>query len=525
MHASLVPALELLFSCLDAPSFKKSPGDKTLNTSLFSQQQTTHFHHVCRIRCNCLETLKDNNPIRHNNPIPSLWGYHHISQHLPKHPDDRPPNQGNELPGRSSFVPGQQRPELSRPVRARSCHDQGHPPLHCPLPTNSHPAISAGTDKNRGGQGIEMRDPWDIYGCYSKIFCTTMTRDDEAAIKVDAARPCSRPCSCSGTKSCSKSGPITRAATPTSILEVLNYKKDKAKNNPTVEAMEETFACIASRPPLPKATKFTVTEAARAAATEELAAAISNHKADFQAMLTSLTVERTPAQENRLRADNVALITSATICIQEAGGRRITLERLYEIARQEERAARQLHGKALATTLVELSKSQTMMSTITDAEGFTIVNCQSSSPFLKANPAPTPEDRSQVNLFTEEFLNAGEDDLKEYSLDPSTCQPTKKDSRGKETSLVTAALSTTSAVSPARVSIYRNKRAALASPAKFLPLRFPPVQCTSKNLTRLWRKWNARGRKIRPRGKQRWPLWSNWLTRRSRRAPQKRLQG
>jgi hypothetical protein len=146
---------------------------------------------------------------------------------------------------------------------------------------------------------------------------------------------------------------------------------------------------------------------------------------------------------------------------------RITLERLYKIARQEERAARQLHGKALATTLVKISKSKTTMSLITGAEGFSIVNCQSSSPFLKANPAPTPGDRPWVNLFMEEFLNAGEDDLKEYSLTPSTRQPTKKAFRGKETSLVTAALSTTSAVSPARVSIYTNKRATLASPAKF----------------------------------------------------------
>ncbi len=64
-------------------------------------------------------------------------------------------------------------------------------------------------------------------------------------------------------------------------------------------------------------------------------------------------------------------------------------------------------------------------------------------------------------------MNAREDDLKEYSLDPSTRQPTKKAFHGKETSLVTAALSTTSAVSPTRVSIYTNKRAALASPAKF----------------------------------------------------------
>jgi hypothetical protein len=140
-----------------------------------------------------------------------------------------------------------------------------------------------------------MSNPWDFYRCYSEIFCTTMTRDDEAAIKVDAACPCSRSCSCSATKSRPKSGPITRAATPTSILEVLNSKKDKAKNNPVVKAMEETFASIASRPPLPKATKFTVTEAARAAATEELAAAILKHRADFQAMLTSLIVKRTPA--------------------------------------------------------------------------------------------------------------------------------------------------------------------------------------------------------------------------------------
>jgi hypothetical protein len=214
-----------------------------------------------------------------------------------------------------------------------------------------------------------------------------MTRDDEAATKVDAACSCSRSHSCSATKSHPKSGPITCAATPTSILEVLNSKKDKAKNNPVVESMEETFASIASRPPSPKATKFTVTKAARAAAMEELAGAISKHRADFQAMLTSSTVNRTPARENRLRTDNVALMTLATIRIQQAGGMHITLERLYKIARQEERAARQLHRKALATTLVKLSESKTTMSSITDAEGFSVVNCRSSSPFLKVNPA------------------------------------------------------------------------------------------------------------------------------------------
>ncbi len=62
---------------------------------------------------------------------------------------------------------------------------------------------------------------------------------------------------------------------------------------------------------------------------------------------------------------------------------------------------------------------------------------------------------------------AGEDDLKEYSLDPSSRQPTKKAFCGNKSSLVTAAVSTTSASSPARASMYTKKRVALASPAKF----------------------------------------------------------
>ena len=70
-----------------------------------------------------------------------------------------------------------------------------------------------------------------------------------------------------------------------------------------------------------------------------------------------------------------------------------------------------------------------------------------------------------MNLFTENFQKAGEDDLKEYTLDPSSRQPTKKAFRGDESSLVTAAVSTTSAASPARVSMYTKKRAALSSPA------------------------------------------------------------
>ncbi len=71
----------------------------------------------------------------------------------------------------------------------------------------------------------------------------------------------------------------------------------------------------------------------------------------------------------------MALMTSATICVQQAGGMHITLERLYNLARQDERAARQSHEKALASTPVKTNKSKTTMITIMDAEGFSIVNC------------------------------------------------------------------------------------------------------------------------------------------------------
>jgi hypothetical protein len=160
-------------------------------------------------------------------------------------------------------------------------------------------------------------------------------------------------------------------------------------------------------------------------------------------------------------------MTSATICVQQAGGTFIALERLYEIARQEERTVLQQHEMALATSHAALSKIKPMMSVKKDAEGFSTVNHWSSSPLLMANHAPPPGGKVRVNLFTEEFLKAGEDDLKDYSLNPSSRQPTKKAFRGDETSLVTAALSTTTSNSPARASIYTKKRVALASPAKF----------------------------------------------------------
>ena len=130
-------------------------------------------------------------------------------------------------------------------------------------------------------------------------------------------------------------------------------------------------------------------------------------------------MKRTPARENRIRADNVALMTSATICDQQAGGTHIALERLYEIARQEERAVLQLLVKAPAITHADLGGPKTTMSSVTDSKGFFTINRRNRSSLLMGNTAPVPGGKVRVNLFTEEFLMAREDDLKEYSLVPS----------------------------------------------------------------------------------------------------------
>ncbi len=96
---------------------------------------------------------------------------------------------------------------------------------------------------------------------------------------------------------------------------------------------------------------------------------------------------------------------------------------MYEIAWQEESSARQNHERTLAKSHVKTNESTTTMSGITDAEGYTVINRQSGPPTLKATPASTPKDGPRVNLFTEDFLNAGEDEqskLMGYSLDTST---------------------------------------------------------------------------------------------------------
>ena len=104
----------------------------------------------------------------------------------------------------------------------------------------------------------------------------------------------------------------------------------------------------------------------------------------------------------------------------------MALERLYEIARQGERAVLQLLEKAPTNNQADLGGSKSTMSVITDAEGFSSVTRRSKSPPLTGSTAQAQGGKVRVNLFTEDFQKAGEDYLKEYTLDPSSRQPTKK---------------------------------------------------------------------------------------------------
>jgi hypothetical protein len=223
-----------------------------------------------------------------------------------------------------------------------------------------------------------------------------MTGDDEDATKVETTLPRSRSRSRSATKARPKPGP--------SILEVLNCKKDKEGDKPVVKGIE-TFASIASRPPLPKATRLTVMEAAISAATDELAAAISKHSADFHALLTSSSVKRTPARENRIRADNVALMTAATIEFSKLGELAL-LWRGYTRLRGRKRGLFCRYLRRLPPTPMLISAGQRPI-LVKDSEGYFTVNRRSRSPLLTGNIPPHQEGRCELTSSRKIFRRPG----------------------------------------------------------------------------------------------------------------------
>ena len=103
-------------------------------------------------------------------------------------------------------------------------------------------------------------------------------------------------------------------------------------------------------------------------------------------------------------------MTSATIKVQQAGGTRFTLETLYEIARSEEKQARRHAENELAndSTSIDAKETATIMSSITDSDGYTTVNRHGRSPNASP-PKPRLQSGSKTgnrkNLFDDSFLN------------------------------------------------------------------------------------------------------------------------
>jgi hypothetical protein len=146
-----------------------------------------------------------------------------------------------------------------------------------------------------------------------------------------------------------------------------------------------SFATIAALPPSPKPLELTPTNLAIAAATLELMTAVKKHQANSLSLLRVTTSTGTimDSKMGLLRKHDISLMLSATIRVQKAGGTCFLLETLYEIARLEEKEARQLFAKE-HSVMSAANDTAMAMSSDTDLHGFTTVSrrggASSSSP-------------------------------------------------------------------------------------------------------------------------------------------------
>jgi hypothetical protein len=191
---------------------------------------------------------------------------------------------------------------------------------------------------------------------------------------------------------------------PVTSLEVLNTKRTN-----DIPKAPHTFAQAAAQPPSPA--DLTSTEVAIASATAEFTVTVRKYQDDFRSLLKSAAPGLVPDSKiKRVRADNVALMTSATIKVQQAGGTRFSLKTLYKIARLEEKEARLYTDKVLAhnSTSTNAKEMATMMSSITDSDGYTTVTRCGRSP-ISSPPKPQLQSGSKMgnrkNLFGNSFLN------------------------------------------------------------------------------------------------------------------------
>jgi hypothetical protein len=84
-------------------------------------------------------------------------------------------------------------------------------------------------------------------------------------------------------------------------------------------------------------------------ATLGVTTAVRKHQDNILSLLCSSTNTPTilDSKIGRLRVDKVALMTSATIGMQQASGTQFLLKRLYEIAHKEEKEVHQLLPRKL----------------------------------------------------------------------------------------------------------------------------------------------------------------------------------
>jgi hypothetical protein len=176
----------------------------------------------------------------------------------------------------------------------------------------------------------------------------------------------------------------------------------KGKN--ITKTPHDLFAQVVARPsspnaPIPAPAELTPTELAITSAMSVLTMAIKKHQGNVLSLLRSVApgVSISDSKIKCLRADNIALMTSATIQVQQARGTCFSLEHLYEIARSEEKEARRVFNKALAPGSLATIQNDTatVMSSVTDSDSYTTVSHCGGS--ITSFPNLFPQSRSPLH--------------------------------------------------------------------------------------------------------------------------------
>ncbi len=299
-HVALVPTLNFFFQT-GTSSAGSFPGRGTLKTSSFLPPQTTKFCHFCLRHQQCLQ----------KNPLPYQFSNCLISHHSTPHP-----------------LQGMARPTSLAEDNVPSVHVQIFDPrdLHRYYPATFN--FMPSEDEEQSGDPCPSTKaviPFSIHNCLSA--CPTLLTKD----KPTAVSTWSRSRSHSQSTTCLTKPPVSK-------LEALDSKpKDGMKPS-------DSYAQAAVWPPSPDASKPNPVKVAIASAMSKLMTAIKRHQSGIPSLLWSVALGATVSTSKiqRLRADNIARMTSTTICVQQAGGMRFSLERLHKIACSEEKEARLL---------------------------------------------------------------------------------------------------------------------------------------------------------------------------------------